>query len=161
MNAVVTPGDRAVPRGLRGHAPAPLEVRRSTPYDPSMLRTTILVIVLAGTAVGCDRGGVASNAEPQKAVIPAAYTRTFSVKGMHCDGCAKTVAKKVKAVEGVADCTVDLQGERATVGMDDAKRTQAVIDVVKKLGYEVEPIDGAAPAAPAAEPAAPATTPAT
>jgi copper chaperone CopZ len=104
---------------------------------------------------------VASNAEPQKAVIPAAYTRTFSVKGMHCDGCAKTVAKKVKAVEGVADCTVDLQGERATVGMDDAKRTQAVIDVVKKLGYEVEPIDGAAPAAPAAEPAAPATTPAT
>ncbi|MEY4183535.1 MAG: hypothetical protein RLZZ217_2161 [Planctomycetota bacterium] len=111
-----------------------------------MLRTTILVIVLAGTAVGCDRGGVASNAEPQKAVIPAAYTRTFSVKGMHCDGCAKTVAKKVKAVEGVADCTVDLQGERATVGMDDAKRTQAVIDVVKKLGYEVEPIDGAAPA---------------
>jgi hypothetical protein len=44
--------------------------------------------------------------------------------------------------------------------MDDAKRTQAVIDVVKKLGYEVEPIDEAAPAAPA-EPAAPATTPAT
>jgi hypothetical protein len=32
-----------------------------------------------------------------------------------------------------------------------------VIDVVKKLGYEVEPIDDAAPA----EPAAPATTPAT
>jgi copper chaperone CopZ len=128
-----------------------------------MLRTPIVVVVLAGTAVACDRGGVTSNAEPQKAVIPAAYTRTFSVKGMHCDGCAKTVAKKVKAVEGVADCTVDLQGERATVGMDDAKRTQAVIDVVKKLGYEVEPIDGAAPAAPAApaEPAAPATTPAT
>jgi copper chaperone CopZ len=122
-----------------------------------MLRTTILVIVLAGTAVACDRGGVASSAEPQKAVIPAAYTKSFSVKGMHCDGCAKTVAKKVKAVEGVAECTVDLQGERATVGMDDAKRTQAVIDVVKKLGYEVEPIDDAAPA----EPAAPATTPAT
>jgi Cu+-exporting ATPase len=100
---------------------------------------------------------VASNAEPAKAVIPAAYTTSFSVKGMHCDGCAKTVAKKVKAVEGVAECTVDLQGERATVGMDDAKRTQAVIDVVKKLGYEVEPIDDAAPA----EPAAPATTPAT
>ena len=157
MNAVVTPGDHAVLRGSGGHAPAPLEVRRWTPYDPSMLRTTILVIVLAGTAVGCDRGGVASNAEPAKAVIPAAYTTSFSVKGMHCDGCAKTVAKKVKAVEGVAECTVDLQGERATVGMDDAKRTQAVIDVVKKLGYEVEPIDDAAPA----EPAAPATTPAT
>ena len=79
---------------------------------------------------------------------------------------ARTEAQ-VKAVEGVADCTVDLQGERATVGMDDAKRTQAVIDVVKKLGYEVEPIDESAPApstkptAPAAEPTAPATTPAT
>jgi copper chaperone CopZ len=82
-------------------------------------------------------------------------------------GDIRTLAKKVKAVEGVADCTVDLQGERATVGMDDAKRTQAVIDVVKKLGYEVEPIDESAPApsteptAPAAEPTAPATTPAT
>jgi copper chaperone CopZ len=138
--------------------------RCPTPPDPivnvSGLRFAIAMnsfIVLAGTAVACDRGGVASNAEPQKAVIPAAYTKSFSVKGMHCDGCAKTVAKKVKAVEGVAECTVDLQGERATVGMDDAKRTQAVIDVVKKLGYEVEPIDDAAPA----EPAAPATTPAT
>jgi len=133
----------------------------------------VVVLALAASLVACDGGGTASSAEPQKAAIPVAYTKSFSVKGMHCDGCAKTVAKKVKAVEGVADCTVDLQGERATVGMDDAKRTQAVIDVVKKLGYEVEPMDDAAPApsaapaepaapaAPAAEPAAPATTPAT
>ena len=129
--------------------------------------TTLLVLTLAGFLVACDGGGSASTAEAPKVVIPAAYTKSFSVKGMHCDGCAKTVAKKVKAVEGVADCTVDLQGERATVGMDDAKRTQAVIDVVKKLGYEVEPIDESAPApsteptAPAAEPTATATTPAT
>ena len=129
--------------------------------------TALLVLTLAGFLVACDGGGSASTAEAPKVVIPAAYTKSFSVKGMHCDGCAKTVAKKVKAVEGVADCTVDLQGERATVGMDDAKRTQAVIDVVKKLGYEVEPIDENAPApsteptAPAAEPTAPATTPAT
>ena len=127
----------------------------------------VVVLALAASLVACDGGGTASSAEPQKAAIPVAYTKSFSVKGMHCDGCAKTVAKKVKAVEGVADCTVDLQGERATVGMDDAKRTQAVIDVVKKLGYEVEPMDdaapapSAAPAAPASEPAAPATTPAT
>ena len=127
----------------------------------------VVVLALAASLVACDGGGSASTAEAPKVVIPAAYTKSFSVKGMHCDGCAKTVAKKVKAVEGVADCTVDLQGERATVGMDDAKRTQAVIDVVKKLGYEVEPIDENAPApsieptAPAAEPTAPATTPAT
>jgi copper chaperone CopZ len=128
------------------------------------LTPVIVVLATAASLVACDGGGAASTAEAPKAVIPAAYTTTFSVKGMHCDGCAKTVAKKVKAVEGVADCTVDLQGERAIVGMDDAKRTQAVIDVVKKLGYEVEPIDesapAAAPAAPSADPAAPAAAPA-
>jgi len=119
--------------------------------------------------MACDGGGSASTADAPKAVVPAAYTKSFSVKGMHCDGCANTVAKKVKAVDGVADCTVDLEGKRATVAMDDAKRTQSVIDAVKKLGYEVEPIDDALPAAtpvaePAAEPAAPAapaTPPAT
>ena len=133
------------------------------------LTHAVVLLALAASLVACDGGGTASTAEAPKVVIPAAYTKSFSVKGMHCDGCAKTVAKKVKAVEGVADCTVDLQGERATVGMDDAARTQAVIDVVKKLGYEVEPIDDSAPtaapaadpAAPAAEPTAPATTPAT
>lgn len=141
------------------------------------LTPVIVVLAAAASLVACGGGDSTPSAEAPKAVIPAAYTTTFSVKGMHCDGCAKTVAKKVKAVEGVADCTVDLQGERAIVGMDDAKRTQAVIDVVKKLGYEVEPIVPSAPAsepaapasptaptAPAAEPsapAAPATTPAT
>lgn len=123
------------------------------------LSHAVVVLALAASLVACDGGGTASSAEPQKAAIPVAYTKSFSVKGMHCDGCAKTVAKKVKALDGIAECTVDLQGERATVGMDDAKRTQSVIDVVKKLGYEVEPIDESAPA-PAAEPAAPAAEPA-
>jgi copper chaperone CopZ len=125
--------------------------------------SVFVFLAVAASLVACDGGGTSSTAEAPKAMIPAAYTKTFSVKGMHCEGCAKTVAKKVKAVEGVADCTVDLQGERATVGMDDAKRTQSVIDVVKKLGYQVEPIDAPSPAPTAApaEPAAPATTPAT
>ncbi|MBM4110223.1 MAG: heavy-metal-associated domain-containing protein [Phycisphaerae bacterium] len=122
------------------------------------MRCMIIPVVLLGAAslLACDGGRSASAAEASKVVIPAAYTKSFSVKGMHCDGCAKTVTKKVKAVEGVVDCTVDLKGERATVTMDDAKRTQAVIDAITKLGYEVAPIDDPAPTpAPATPPATP------
>jgi len=138
------------------------------------LTQVVVALALAASLIACDGGGTASTAEVPKAAIPVAYTKSFSVKGMHCEGCAKTVAKKVKALDGVAECSVNLEGERATVSMDDAKRTQSVIDVMKKLGYEVEPVDDAAPvpsaspttpdtapAAPVADPAAPATTPAT
>lgn len=109
----------------------------------------ILASLVAASFFTACGGAPAAQATPApKVVTPAAYTASFSVKGMHCDGCAKTVTKKVKALEGITDCTVDLKGERATVSMDGAGRTTAVIDAVKKLGYEVAPIDaGGAPAA--------------
>ncbi len=111
--------------------------------------------LIAALTAACGRIESASTAEkapasseasgsattPVKTVAHAAYTKSFSVKGMHCDGCVRTVTKKVKAVDGVVDCAVDLKGERATVAMDDASRSDEIVNVLKKLGYEVEPIN--------------------
>jgi Cu+-exporting ATPase len=63
---------------------------------------------------------------------------TFPVQGMHCASCVNHVDKALKNVEGVANATVNLATEQATVTFEDgAVETKALVDVVEQAGYEV------------------------
>ena len=84
-------------------------------------------------------------ATPEMAVdetsAPAALvTETFPIEGMTCASCANRVQRTLNKVEGVADATVNLASEQATVryapgqtGRDD------LIAAVAAAGYQVRP----------------------
>ena len=67
-------------------------------------------------------------------------TETFPIEGMTCASCANRVQRALNKVEGVADATVNLASEQATVryapgqtGRDD------LIAAVAAAGYQVRP----------------------
>ena len=58
------------------------------------------------------------------------------VLGMTCASCVGRVEKAIKAVPGVASAAVNLAAERAHVELADPGRTPAVIEAIRKVGYE-------------------------
>ncbi|GMA14689.1 copper-translocating P-type ATPase [Deinococcus metallilatus] len=64
-------------------------------------------------------------------------TIELGVQGMTCASCVGRVERGLKKVEGVAEASVNLATERATVTYDPAITTpQALLDKVKDVGYE-------------------------
>jgi copper chaperone CopZ len=94
------------------------------------------VIAPAAILLGCDR--------PQPAVL------AYRVEGMHCEGCVAAITGKVTKVAGVTTCEVSLDGQSATVRVDDGRIAPQVESAIRGLGYTVKPNDGAAPQQPAA-----------
>jgi Cu+-exporting ATPase len=80
---------------------------------------------------------------------------TLALEGMTCASCALRIEKGLKRVPGVADASVNLANERATVHYDPA--TASLDDLLRKVdavGYKATPIvERSAPV-----PVAPATT---
>ena len=73
---------------------------------------------------------VETNVETTKNLDPnATYSKAeFSIKGMTCEmGCAKTIEKKLAAMEGVKSASVDFKNELAMVEYDIAKANPASI----------------------------------
>ena len=63
-------------------------------------------------------------------------TAELKVTGMTCNGCVNTVRKALKAIPGVEDADVDLEGGRAMVTYDPAKAsTEAMVSAVGAAGY--------------------------
>ncbi|HEY9233880.1 MAG TPA: heavy metal translocating P-type ATPase [Phenylobacterium sp.] len=58
------------------------------------------------------------------------------VLGMTCASCVGRVEKAISAVPGVARATVNLAAERAHVELTPEGHTQAVIEAIRKAGYE-------------------------
>lgn len=76
-------------------------------------------------------------------------TVTLSLEGMTCASCALRIEKGLKKVPGVADATVNLATERATVHFDPA--TASVDDLLRKVdavGYKATPMTAPAPRTP-------------
>ena len=86
--------------------------------------------------------------------IPAEpRTATLSLEGMTCASCAMRIEKGLKKVSGVADASVNLATERATVSYDPAQATMDdLVAKVEAVGYKATPIV-ARPAVPAVPPA--------
>ena len=62
--------------------------------------------------------------------------RIYTVQGMTCEHCVRSVTEEVGAVDGVAGVDVDLAAGRVTV-RGDAFTDAAVADAVDEAGYEV------------------------
>jgi P-type Cu+ transporter len=61
----------------------------------------------------------------------------LQVSGMTCASCVMRVEKSLKAVPGVADATVNLATEQATVHAAPSVTPEALAAAVRKAGYEV------------------------
>jgi Cu+-exporting ATPase len=69
---------------------------------------------------------------------------TITVKGMHCEGCAKKVAGKLKAVSNVADVQIDVKTSLATVSPQKEKSAsaRALWEAVESAGYKPTKLQG-------------------
>ena len=66
----------------------------------------------------------------------AQKTVELNVQGMTCDGCVRSVTKKLSGVAGVASAAVDLAAGKATVVFDDARvGAPQLIGAVEQIGF--------------------------
>jgi copper chaperone CopZ len=66
-------------------------------------------------------------------------TVTIAIDGMHCDKCAASVAKKLKATDGVKDATVTFDSKAAKVTFDDAKvSVEKIQEVINSTGFKAK-----------------------
>ena len=64
-------------------------------------------------------------------------TSTYTVKGMTCEHCVRSVTDEVAAVVGVSGVEVDLASGRVSVASDRPVDDAAVRAAVEEAGYEV------------------------
>lgn len=65
-------------------------------------------------------------------------TAILKVEGMSCQHCKMSVEKALKAVEGVAAASVDLEAKTATVTYDPTKAgPEEFKKAIARAGYEV------------------------
>ena len=71
--------------------------------------------------------------------LAATRTVTIRVKGMKCANCASSVAKALKATQGVGDAKVSSEKGEAVVTFDDEKVTEARLrEVIDGTGFKSE-----------------------
>lgn len=69
----------------------------------------------------------------------AEKTITIAIDGMHCEKCAASVTKKLKATDGVVDAVVNHESKDAKVTYDDAKVTvEKLHEVINSTGYKAK-----------------------
>ena len=69
----------------------------------------------------------------------ATRTVTIRVKGMRCGNCSSSVAKALKATQGVQEAQVSSEKGEAVVTFDDEKVTEAQLrEVIDATGFKSE-----------------------
>ena len=63
--------------------------------------------------------------------------KTYTVRGMTCDHCVRSVTEEVAKVPGVNEVEVDLGSGHVTVSSDAELDDSAVEAAVEEAGYEV------------------------
>jgi copper chaperone CopZ len=70
----------------------------------------------------------------------AKSTLELKVEGMTCEGCVRSVERKLSKVAGVESARVDLGTATATVEYDDSQaRADQFIAAVEQIGYHAIP----------------------
>jgi copper chaperone len=66
-------------------------------------------------------------------------TREFSVAGMHCGGCVKSVTGAVSRVPGVKHVDVSLENNMAKVEFDGTLATpEAIVAAIEGAGFDAQ-----------------------
>ncbi|PSH65541.1 copper-translocating P-type ATPase [Phyllobacterium brassicacearum] len=69
--------------------------------------------------------------------VPVRANHQIEIEGMTCASCVARVEKAIARVPGVAMASVNLATERADVAFSGAPDVPAVIDAIRKAGYDV------------------------
>src|SRR5688500_15851246 len=69
--------------------------------------------------------------------------RRLAIEGMTCASCVARVEKALARVPGVADASVNLATEQATVHASGAVTDEVLLQAVAKAGYEARPLEAA------------------
>ena len=75
---------------------------------------------------------------PARVVTPASLSTeyAFSVKGMHCNGCANSLTQVINECDGVMTVAVSFKDSTATINVRDTDALDCAIAGAKELGYE-------------------------
>lgn len=66
-------------------------------------------------------------------------TTTYTVKGMTCAHCVRSVSSEVKKIDGVIGVEVELDGGHVKVTSDGKASDEDMRAAVEEAGYEVAP----------------------
>ncbi|WP_345815567.1 heavy metal translocating P-type ATPase [Paraburkholderia sp. PREW-6R] len=91
---------------------------------------------------------LANPRRPADTAHPADRITSLDIGGMTCASCAMRVEKALARVPGVARASVNLATEQAQVDSDASVGADALVDAVRRAGYEATPV---APVAPTAQ----------
>ncbi len=64
-------------------------------------------------------------------------TATYTVSGMTCSHCVRSVTEEVATIDGVTDVRVDLESGALTITSDEPVDESAVQAAVDEAGYEL------------------------
>ena len=64
-------------------------------------------------------------------------TATFTVTGMTCDHCVRSVQSEVAKIDGVTDVDVDLASGQVTIESATDVDPAAIVAAIDEAGYEV------------------------
>lgn len=66
-------------------------------------------------------------------------TKIYKVKGMHCASCVSLIQNKIKKIDGVNSCEVNLSSEKATINFEDKEiEIQILNSAISPFGYSFE-----------------------
>lgn len=101
----------------------------------SRVLSVALLFVCLSASVIVSRLAVAADSKTETVI---------TVDGMHCEGCAKKVAKKLEAVKDVASAKVDVKSNKATVApsKDRSVSAKALWEAVETAGYTPTKLEG-------------------
>lgn len=126
--------------------------------------SALALAAAAGLMMGCEQmngGEDDANADDATAaaemndIMPASTQAegivvNYSVKGMHCGGCAAGVKQTLAKIDGVIGADVSYEESKAVITMRDESMTDDVRKAIEEMGYEVSlassETDEAAPA---------------
>lgn len=100
--------------------------------------------LLAGCSSEYGEAGAVDSTTSTSPATPATgadlVSLTYSVNGLHCDGCVQGVTSTVSALPGVAECQVSLEEGRMVVRVDEPATGDAVAAAVRAMNYTVAPL---------------------
>lgn len=81
---------------------------------------------------------ISCSSEPEQ-IIPVEQI-TFSIHGMYCEGCVKSVEVELSRLDGVSHIFVSLEDSTATfsVAQNKIPTNHELADLMSELGYEAK-----------------------
>ncbi|WP_311202381.1 heavy-metal-associated domain-containing protein [Micromonospora chalcea] len=92
---------------------------------------------MCGNESSCGCATATIDSTPAANATAGGVTSTYTVSGMTCGGCAKTVTGQLSEVAGVNDVQVDVASGTVTVVSDAPLQTTDIQAAVERAGYRL------------------------